>query len=179
MRVIGIDPPTGWAILEMRAGTQRPLFVDCDVAPDWDQIPWWRDDIVLVAVEGAVFFFPSDARKGTAGNTLAAKAQALWEAAKMGQRVYGAALRSGVAAVEITSPKWRRHLGVRVGGRQNAAAAALGLRRATVDVEVAAALKLRVEGWPARSNDTVRDAAGVAIGGYAKWMAERGQRRSG
>lgn len=62
----------------------------------------------------------------------------------------------------ITWPEWKKRLGIKVPRRSKIP----GAKRVTKNAVVARVIRMRVAGWPARSNDHERDAAGVALGAF-------------
>jgi hypothetical protein len=119
-------------------------------------------ETVLVAVE-----WPKLAMWGGKGVT----AQEVYARAKNVERLQGvvrgieeAAHNMGVPLVLVEPDEWKRALGTkrrRKGERD--------------DLLLVAMLPRIVAGWPARSNTHVRDAAGIAIVGARKWVAEQNQ----
>jgi len=153
--VLGVDPGVtiGWCVLACSPTGAQPGLVAAGSTRDPLEVPWRSYGVALVAVELPEGFYPSAARKGVGGAELASKAAGIIGAARVGARLLGRAEEAGLRVLEVAAPDWRRALGVRTGGR----------RAEDVGQQIKRAIKLHVRGWPDRSNEHARDAAGVAL----------------
>lgn len=190
MIVIGIDPSNlgaAWAVLDCggasgvrqyldkgqgtledvctliakHAGDARDLAARCMGGP------------LLVAVERPPAQLNIHARPGfnpaeqiknlqQALYTARAKASALIDTAYMAGAISACARAAACRVVEMRPETWRAAIG-----------AARKTKGTDQDALVKAAVRSLITGWPKRSNDHVRDAAGVGLAAYWQVRAER------
>ena len=152
MIVLGIDPGPethGWALLDMSG--PRPKWIDASKSTSDGMrivIPQTAPDLVAVEVPSRVLPFGKPVAQRARGAQLAATSL-------QAGRILGACDGLGYEAVQIDAATWRKVLGART------------------DATIKTAIARLVEGCPKRSNVHERDAAGVAIGAYRRWMLER------
>jgi len=156
--VLGVDPgkTTGLAVLEFK-GT-RVSYVEHATATDpiavvlcdmFDRGDLADGKLDLVAVEIAE-------RANNRARFGPSMATGLLQANEAGNELLLALVRAGYtgATAKVTAANWRRFL----------------CRRGSAsDARIAAAVTRTVRGWPARSNEHARDAAGVAMYGRSVW----------
>ena len=180
MIVMGIDPGSekhAWSVLDVRReeGIWRQRYVDhglCDSVRDAvTLVRRWADpeiipasvgpgfDIDALFVESPVHFIPSGEGKGGAAFAQASK---LLEMCKAIGRLLQAADDAGVMVCQVPAQRWRSNLIERGNAK---------------DAEIAAVVTAEIAGWPKRSSNHARDAAGVALGGYRLWWVEQDEAR--
>lgn len=160
-RIIGIDPPLAWAILELREGTSLYRHV-AHGSLEWAMGDGALAEVVarfvptLMGLELVDKVYPRREKGGIS----AAYATALYHSGVAAGALRVSAKGLGLRVVEVTAEQWRKAL--------------CGNAQAT-DKQVAQMVRLRVAGWPApgkpgerTSTEHERDAAGVAI-----FVAER------
>lgn len=167
MKALAFDPGkhAGWAVADLAAAGARGVAVACGildrgiadgrderVAEGIDLIARHCPDLVLVET---VDFVVARERFG------ADMAGHLVRAARLGGRLFQAAIDHGFEAQEVSAEEWRRAL-TGTGQPENKA--------------IAEVIRLRYANWPAKSNNHERDAAGLALYGADRAMRRRAAR---
>lgn len=166
MLILGIDPgPTeiGYAVLRRDAATRRGSYVDAGKLTVDARTHGELFGIVKVHAIGAVGVeLPGrlHANEKISRSALVSRSNQLLATMKVQQRLVGWLNGFGFFDVhEVTASEWRRG----IVGRPSAS-----------DAMIKAAIVRQVAGWPSRSNEHERDAAGVAL---AAFNMARGSRR--
>jgi Holliday junction resolvasome RuvABC endonuclease subunit len=155
MRILGIDPPNAWAILDVGRVVTR---IDHDTLDIERAMQVWDLEYIigahrpdLMALEIVERVYP----RRDKGGISAAYATELYRSGVAAGAIRERARGAGLRVVEVTAEEWRRAL--------------CGVAQAT-DRQVAQMIRLRVAGWPApgkpgqrTSTEHERDAAAAAL----------------
>lgn len=173
MRVLGFDPPQGWAVLEIDSA--GAAWIDSGSTGDIDPEEAaqeiaahraWQAD--LVCIERPSGFYPSEKMLVAGGGKLASVTSGLLVAAWVGGEVAGRCAAAALRVIPVACPAARRSIGVKIGGRPRKGQP----KPPTVDQQIAKLVPLLVRGWPKRSSVDSRDAAVAALFGYQVARAE-------
>lgn len=166
--ILGIDPgPTeiGYAVIRFDTATRRGSYVDAGkLAVDARTCDELFGIVKVHVIDAVGVELPSQlhANEKIHRSALVSRANQLLATMKVQQRIVGWLNSFGFDDVcEVAASDWRRG----IVGRSSAS-----------DAAIKAAIVRQVAGWPKRSNEHERDAAGVAL---AAFNVARGSRREG
>jgi hypothetical protein len=152
MRILGVDAPRGWAVLDVNVATWRGGAVavgTLDEGRESDElgsiIAKWKPERVVIET----VLEPYIGGRAAEGTPAARRAIGISFAkvARLGGRLEERAIAAGLRTLVFDAAHVRRELGIR------------GKSETELDRNVKSFLMMMVRNWPARSNDHERDAA--------------------